>query len=109
VFSNLLANALRFTPPGGKVRLEAVAAGQGVRFSVRDSGPGISPEHRARVFERFYRVPGQESPGVGLGLAIAREIVELHHGRLSLDCPPEGGCAFHFEIPGAAAPEPLEV
>jgi signal transduction histidine kinase/HAMP domain-containing protein len=109
VFSNLLANALRFTPPGGKVRLEAKPAGQGVRFSVRDSGPGISLEHRARVFERFYRVPGQESPGVGLGLAIAREIVELHHGRLSLDCPPEGGCAFHFEIPGAKAPEPSEV
>jgi signal transduction histidine kinase len=80
-----------------------------VRFSVIDSGPGISADQRARVFERFYRVPGQESPGVGLGLAIAREIVELHHGRLSLDCPPEGGCSFHFEIPGAPAPEPSEV
>ena len=75
VLSNLLANAVRHTPRGGKVEVHARARGDAMRFEVRDTGEGIPREHLARVFEKFFRVPGARSGGVGLGLSISREIV----------------------------------
>ena len=99
VFINLLTNAAKFSPPGGVVTLAAVAEGSFVRFSVRDEGPGISPESAARVFDRFYREPGQSKAGAGLGLAIAREIVVAHGGSIACTSGIGRGSDFHFLLP----------
>jgi signal transduction histidine kinase len=91
VFTNLLDNAARHSPAGGCLQVGAAQEAGGVRFWVQDSGPGVPPEFRSRVFERFFRVPGQaQGSGLGLGLAIARELVELHGGQLQLDPSPRG-------------------
>jgi len=97
VFSNLLDNAARHSPPQGRISVGARLDGAGVRFWVQDDGPGIPKAYEARVFERFFRVPGQ-----GLGLAIAREIVELHGGQLQLEASPKGA-RFSFVLPAGAA------
>ena len=99
VFSNLLTNALKFTPPGGWVRLSAQVEDETVRFEVQDSGIGIPQEYLARVFERFFRVPGSDQPtGAGLGLAITKEIVELHGGHISVQSQPGRGSRFSFTL-----------
>jgi signal transduction histidine kinase len=101
VFINLLSNAAKFTPPGGVITLAAAAAPLGfVRFSVRDTGPGIPPESLPRVFDRFYRAPGQVNGGVGLGLAIAREIIVAHGGSIACTSEPGRGAEFYFLLPG---------
>ncbi len=100
VFSNLLSNALKYTPPGRRVTV-SVAAGDdaNVRFSVEDGGPGIPRQYVDRIFERFFRVPGQSgSTGAGLGLAIAKEIVEAHGGRMSLETTEGVGSRFSFTL-----------
>jgi signal transduction histidine kinase len=102
VFSNLLDNALRFTPQGGLVTLRAEASGSGVRFSVSDTGPGIDEADLPRVFEKFYRAPGQGGGGVGLGLAIVKEIVEAHGGRIAARSRPGVGAAFDVDLPSPA-------
>ncbi len=100
VFMNLLTNAAKFSPPGGVVTLAAASAPLGfVRFSVRDQGPGILAESLARVFDRFYRAPGQSKSGAGLGLAIAREIVVAHGGSIACTSEPGAGTDFHFLLP----------
>jgi signal transduction histidine kinase len=81
---NLIDNAVRYTPARGRVTIEVLRAGGEVELRVTDTGPGIAPAERERVFDRFYRVPGSEVPGSGLGLAIVKRIVELHHGRIAL-------------------------
>ncbi|MBI2566899.1 MAG: HAMP domain-containing protein [Candidatus Schekmanbacteria bacterium] len=99
VFSNLLTNALRFTPPGGEVAVAAEAAEELVRFRVRDGGPGVPAAFHRRIFERFFRIPGQhERSGVGLGLAIAREIVQAHGGEISVESAPGEGATFNFTL-----------
>jgi two-component system, NtrC family, sensor histidine kinase KinB len=99
VFSNLLGNALKFTPPGGRVGISAATQDGMVRFEVTDSGPGIPPEHIGRIFDRFYRVTGPSRPGgAGLGLAIAKEIVQLHGGRIEVDSQPGQGSRFSFTL-----------
>jgi len=101
VFINLLSNAAKFSPEGGVITLAAAPAPLGfVRFSVRDTGPGIPPESLARVFDRFYREPGQTKSGAGLGLAIAREIIVAHGGSIACTSEPGEGCEFHFLLPG---------
>jgi two-component system OmpR family sensor kinase len=83
---NLVDNAVRYTPPGGRVDV-AVAAGsggEGARLVVSDDGPGIAPEERVRVFDRFYRRAGTRPPGSGLGLAIVKAIADAHGARVSL-------------------------
>ena len=74
--------------------------GKTVRFSVLDHGPGIAKEFQSRVFERFFRIPGtEESNGVGLGLAIAKEIVVAHGGNIGLRSAPGEGSEFYFDLP----------
>lgn len=81
---NLLDNALRYTPRGGRVTAALTPRRREVRLVVQDTGPGIPVHERARVFDRFYRVPGTEAPGSGLGLAIVRRVVQLHGGRIDI-------------------------
>ena len=104
VFSNLITNAVKYSPPGAPILVGAGlgrnrAEQEGVRFFVRDRGPGISPEHQEHIFERFYRVPGTRKSGAGLGLSIAREIVIAHEGEIGVITGPEGGSEFFFVIP----------
>jgi two-component system, OmpR family, sensor kinase len=82
---NLVDNAIRYTPAGGVVRLAAFTDGEHAMLQVEDTGPGIPPEERTRVFDRFYRLPGSNAEGSGLGLAIARQVAEAHGGEISLD------------------------
>ena len=106
VFTNLVDNALNHTPAGGTITLRAQPADQGVTVIVQDSGTGIPPEDLPRIFERFYQVDKsrQRDPnhrGIGLGLAIAHEIVEAHGGRLSADSAPGQGATFTVWLPAA--------
>ncbi|RYF81625.1 MAG: HAMP domain-containing protein [Comamonadaceae bacterium] len=99
---NLIDNALKYTPEGGRVDvlLQALPAG-GARLVVQDSGPGLPPAERERVFDRFYRAPGSEAGGSGLGLAIVRAVAQLHGARVQLDGAPElGGLRVTVELPG---------
>ena len=101
VLSALTDNALSYTPAGGRVGLWAGRAGERVRLSVADTGPGVPPEQRERIFERFYRADpartGREHHG--LGLCIAWEIVRLHRGELRVEDAPGGGACFTVELP----------
>ena len=102
VFSNFVSNATRFSKAGEDVVLSVKPVGKTVRFSVLDHGPGIPKEFQARVFERFFRIPGtEESNGVGLGLAIAKEIVVSHRGSIGLHSTPGKGSEFYFDLPAA--------
>jgi PAS domain S-box-containing protein len=97
--SNLVTNALRYTPRGGRVTMEAVPDAAVVRLIVSDTGPGIAPADRERIFERF--VQGQEGAGgaAGLGLAIVRDIVQAHGGRVFLESEVGQGSRFTLELP----------
>jgi signal transduction histidine kinase len=100
VFDNLVTNAIAHTPRGGHIQLGAELARDQIRFSVRDSGEGIPPEHLPRIFERFYRVPGSRAPqGAGLGLAITREIVQAHGGQIDVASEAGKGSTFSFYLP----------
>lgn len=104
VILNLVDNALKYTPDGGQVRLSLVADPKWVRVEVADTGLGIAPEHQAQVFERFYRVPDARPRagrpgGTGLGLPIARWVVESHGGRLTLESEPGKGSVFTVWLP----------
>ncbi|HVR36417.1 MAG TPA: ATP-binding protein, partial [Methylomirabilota bacterium] len=107
VFSNLITNAGKHSPKHGKIIVSASHGEDGgVRFSVRDQGPGIPPEFQNRVFERFFRVPGQTKSGVGLGLSICRELVIAHGGRIGYKPLPKGGSEFYFVLPEASEHPP---
>ena len=99
VFANLLSNALRYTPPGGKVTVLAEADEEWVRFSVSDTGKGIPSQYLPRIFEQFFRVPEQgKETGVGLGLAIVKEIVEAHGGAIRVESQEGKGSTFTFTL-----------
>ena len=99
VFSNLLSNALRYTPPGGKITFSAQAEEKVVRFSVADTGKGIPSQYLPRIFEQFFRVPGQEKEtGAGLGLAIVKEIIEAHGGTVGVESQESQGSIFTFRL-----------
>ena len=100
VIANLVGNAIKFTPPHGDIRIAAVAADGAVRMSVSDTGPGIPEAQLARVFDRYWRGSGH---GAGLGLFIAKGIVEAHGGRIWVESTPGAGSAFHFTLPLAPA------
>jgi len=104
----LLDNALRYSPPGGRVVLAARREASSVVIEVRDQGPGIPPEKQCHLFEKFYRVepPGEGSPGgTGLGLAIVKRIVELHGGQVFVESAPGKGSVFGFTLPAAEVEE----
>jgi two-component system, NtrC family, sensor histidine kinase KinB len=105
VFANLLTNALRFTPAGGTVRVGLRPAGDRVEFSVSDTGPGIPRQYVYRVFEKFFRVPGQPGEsGSGLGLAIVKDVVEAHSGHVGVESTAGRGATFRFTLRLADAP-----
>ena len=101
VITNLIANAVRHTPAGGRIEVSAREGQGAVRFEVRDTGEGIAREHLDRIFEKFYRVPGARSGAVGIGLYISREIVEAHGGAMGVESEPGKGSAFWFTLPAA--------
>jgi signal transduction histidine kinase len=107
VLFNLLDNAVRLSPSPGKVSVRASRRGRTVEVAVEDTGPGIPPEHLPRLFERFYRVDtarSRDEGGTGIGLAIARSVVEAHGGRIWADSEPGRGSTFTFELPVAGGP-----
>jgi signal transduction histidine kinase len=99
VFANLLSNALKYTPPGGKVSLSARAEEETVRFRISDTGIGIPDRYIPRIFEQFFRVPEQgPGTGAGLGLAIVKEIVEAHGGTVGVESREGEGSTFLFSL-----------
>jgi signal transduction histidine kinase len=85
---NLVDNAVRYSGAGTNVRVDVVANAASVRLVVIDEGPGVAPEQRRALGERFYRVPGSQQTGSGLGLSIVRRIAELHHANVAFDDGP---------------------
>jgi two-component system sensor histidine kinase TctE len=102
--ANVIDNALRYTPADGVVTVRSGMRGGSAVLAVEDNGPGIPAAERGRIFERFYRSPGSEGPGCGLGLAIVREIVELHRGRVELADAAFGGVCITLAFPGFMQP-----
>jgi two-component system sensor histidine kinase KdpD len=98
VLTNLIENAVKFTPEGSPISLSAVGSRDSIRVTVADRGPGIPKEDRARILEPFEKVDGSGS-GTGLGLAICNAIVVAHGGRMWISDNPQGGAAFTFELP----------
>ena len=97
--NNLVSNAIRYTPVSGEVQLSARAVEEGVEVAVRNTGPGIAPEHLPHIFDRYYRGDQARSdqagsPGAGLGLSIVRAIMELHGGKISVDSQPGASTTF---------------
>jgi signal transduction histidine kinase len=99
--SNLIANAIRYTPSGGTITVSSTAGPDTVRFQVRDTGPGVAPEIRDHLFERYaqWNANGTEPGSAGLGLAIAKEIVEAHGGRIFVESTLGEGTCFTVELP----------
>jgi NtrC-family two-component system sensor histidine kinase KinB len=114
VFSNLLSNALRYGPRGSRLVVRARPEGAvqhqdhrlvgptAIRFEVADQGPGVPLEHQAGMFEKFFRVPGSPEGGSGLGLFIAKGLVQAHGGQIGLSSVPGAGATFWFTIPLAS-------
>ena len=104
VFSNFVSNAAKYSRAGDEIVIAARRDRDGgIRFSVTDHGPGIPLQYQPRMFEKFFRVPGTDSRGAGLGLAIAREIVTAHDGRVGVNSQPGKGSEFYFVLPAAEA------
>ena len=102
VFANLLFNALKYTDSGGAITVSAQTDEEKVRFLVSDTGKGIPEQYLPRVFDRFFRVPGQEEEsGIGLGLSIVKNIVEAHGGTVSVESRTGEGSTFTFTLPRA--------
>jgi heavy metal sensor kinase len=112
LFLNLLDNAIRYTPPGGQIRLSCGCDRGEVIIRLRDSGPGIAPEHLPRLFDRFYRIDRGRSRthgGSGLGLAIAQSIAHTHGGRIAVESSVGQGSTFTVNLPSVGQPDrPLE-
>jgi len=101
VLMNLVGNAIKFTPDGGRIELAARQVDDQVRMEVRDNGPGIQPEQQQRIFEAFFRLTqtGSATEGTGLGLAITSRLVELHGSKLGIESRPGEGTCFYFSLP----------
>jgi signal transduction histidine kinase len=99
LIDNLVGNALKFTPSGGRVSVGGFIDNNELRVTVADTGPGITEEQRARLFERFWQARGADRRGLGLGLPIAKGIAEAHGGRLWVESTLGSGSTFHFAMP----------
>lgn len=105
VLNNLLSNAIKFSEPETVILISAGVSEDTIRVGVRDTGPGIPPEDAERIFERFVKgtnIPQQDASGLGLGLAVARQIVNAHGGRVWVERAPGGGSEFVFVLPIAS-------
>ncbi|MGH6692100.1 MAG: sensor histidine kinase, partial [Gammaproteobacteria bacterium] len=99
VLANLIGNAIKFTPAGGTIAVGAERDGDTIRFTVADTGPGIDEDDLPHVFDRFWQSNGHNVPGAGLGLAIAKGIVDAHGGRIWVDSRRGQGATFRFTVP----------
>jgi signal transduction histidine kinase len=99
IFINLLSNAFKFTPEGGKVSIIASQKGDDIFHEIRDTGIGIPEDKLQKIFEEFYQVEGNKYGGTGLGLSIARRVVEKHGGRIWVESQPGKGSVFYFTLP----------
>jgi signal transduction histidine kinase len=108
VLTNLLDNAIKYSPDGASIDVAVARTSRGtIELSVRDRGPGIPPERRARIFERYYQAHDDSvRPGLGLGLYISHQIVELHGGEIRAEFPPDGGARFVVHLPPALDTSP---
>ena len=104
VISNLVGNAIKFTPKGGRVTISASREGSKVRFDIADTGPGIAPEQLANIFGRFWQANRGDTRGIGLGLSIAKGIVEAHGQELRVTSTLGTGSVFSFTLDGVAEP-----
>ena len=99
VFANLIGNAIRHSSSGGAVIARASVAGKTARIEILDQGPGVPHEYRQAIFDKYFRMPGAPSGGAGLGLFIAREIVQAHGGEIGVEGEPGAGSRFWFTLP----------
>ena len=99
VLSNLIGNAMKFTPEDGSVRVTARDVEQGIQISVSDTGPGIPPEALSKIFDRFWQAKDTQRLGSGLGLSIAKGIVDAHGGKIWVESQVGKGTTFHFILP----------
>ena len=104
VLTNLLENAARHTPAGSEIRVAVRLRRDGAEVSVSDAGPGLPPLATERVFKPFYRAEDSHAPGTGLGLAVAKGLVEANGGRIWAENLPDGGARFTFTLPIADRP-----
>jgi signal transduction histidine kinase len=104
VLSNLVGNSLKFTPPGGTVRIAGDPHRDGVLFAISDTGPGIPKEHLTHIFTPYWQAKRAERLGAGLGLPIAKGIVEAHGGEIWAESEPGKGTTFYFTLPAATLP-----
>jgi two-component system, OmpR family, sensor histidine kinase KdpD len=96
---NILHNAAIYTPSGSEIRIHSYVDGNDCMIVISDSGPGFPPDSLMRIFEKFYRVPGTQSGGSGLGLSIAKGFVEAHKGTIKVENRVQGGAQFTMKIP----------
>jgi signal transduction histidine kinase len=103
VLTNILSNAIKFTPKQGQVNVRLSETEDCLQISIADNGPGISEEDQTEVFDKFFVVAdGRGLSGLGLGLYIARQMIDLHNGRIWVESKPGQGSSFYFEVPKAA-------
>ena len=99
VLSNLIANAIKFTPAGGRIRIECAHGDDMAKISVTDTGPGIAPDLIEAIFERFRQGENPERRGLGLGLYISRTLIEAQHGKIWAESTPGNGTTVSFTLP----------
>jgi two-component system phosphate regulon sensor histidine kinase PhoR len=106
--TNLIANAIKFTPAGGTIVLRTALSGHWCEVQIDDNGPGIEPDVLPTLFQRYSRAPNRarNAEGTGLGLLIVREIVEAHGGKVGVESTPGKGSRFWFRVPGIEAAQP---